>query len=273
MTCDPVIVTGASGGIGLAVVRRLVGQGGPVAALSRTRGDLQPLLERSDATSLRWYCCDVTDVDQVAAAVAAAATALGGLASVVCAAGAGVFGSVEDTPDAVALDQFDVNYHGVVRTIRAALPSLRHSQGRIAVVGSLAGRAPMPYQTHYSAAKAALEALTLALSCELRSAGIRVSLIEPGDIRTRFLDAMPWIPASAAYAAEWERVAAVVRTTFADAPAPDVVARVVTRALAARRPRSRYTVGPSRVLVAAATRALPDRVNLRLIRRHFALSR
>ena len=60
------------------------------------------------------------------------------------------------------------------------------------VVGSLAGRAPIPFQAHYSASKAAVDALTLSLRNELHSTGVAVSLVEPGDIRTEFNERMDW---------------------------------------------------------------------------------
>jgi short-subunit dehydrogenase len=140
----------------------------------------------------------------------------------------------------------------------------------VVVVGSLAGRAPIPFQAHYSATKAALEALTLALRMEVAPHGVRVSLVEPGDIRTSFNDHMDWgTHDGPPYADRRGRCERVVRESVPKAPGPEVVAAVIHRALTTRKPRVRYTVGPDSILVPMARRLLPDWLSLALIRDHF----
>jgi short-subunit dehydrogenase len=142
------------------------------------------------------------------------------------------------------------------------------------VVGSLAGRAPIPFQAHYSASKAALDALTLALRTEVAPLGVAVSLVEPGDIHTPFNDNMDWGTDGQGRSpyAEWRvRCERVVRASLPHAPGPQVVAATIHRALTARRPRVRYTVGPDSILVPLGRRILPDWLTLILIRRHFDL--
>jgi NAD(P)-dependent dehydrogenase (short-subunit alcohol dehydrogenase family) len=199
--------------------------------------------------------------------------AAGRLDAVVACAGYSVFGSVEELPLAKAREQFETNVLGTLSVLRAVLPHLRAARGRVAVVGSLAGRAPIPFQAHYSATKAALDALTLALRIEVAPFGVGVSLVEPGDIRTPFNDNMDWDPeASRVHSPYAERRAScerVVRESLPKAPGPEVVAAVVLRALTARHPRVRYTVGPDSILVPLGRRLLPDRATLALIRDHF----
>jgi NAD(P)-dependent dehydrogenase (short-subunit alcohol dehydrogenase family) len=146
-------------------------------------------------------------------------------------------------------------------------------EGRIVLVGSLAGRAPLPFQAHYSASKAAVDALALALRNELQGTGVRVSLVEPGDVKTAFNERMDWGEAreASAYGARIRRCEDVVRAALPRAPGPEVVARVIARALRARRPRVRYTVGPEAWSVPLGRRLLPDALSLALIRRHFAV--
>ena len=145
-------------------------------------------------------------------------------------------------------------------------------RGRVVVVGSLAGRAPIPFQAHYSATKAALEALTLALRLEVAPFGIVVSLVEPGDIQTPFNDHMEWgDPTRSVYGARLRSCEGVVRESLPKAPGPHLVAEAIHRALTARRPRVRYTVGPDSWLVPLGRRLLPDWLSLALIREHFKL--
>lgn len=267
---DPrtVLVTGASSGIGRASAELLAGRGFRVFGASRRPPD-PPLTGLRDP----WLSTDVRDQSAVRGALAALLSAAGRLDAVVCCAGYSVFGSVEEVSLEKARAQFETNVLGTLTVLRAALPSLRATRGRVVVVGSLAGRAPIPFQAHYSATKAALESLTLALRLEVAPLGVGVSLVEPGDIRTPFNDNMDWdaedpLPHSP-YASPRARCARVVRASLPKAPGPEIVAAVVWRALTARRPRVRYTVGPDSRLVPLGRRLLPDRAALALIKRHF----
>jgi NAD(P)-dependent dehydrogenase (short-subunit alcohol dehydrogenase family) len=214
---------------------------------------------------------ELRDDSSVVEGVKSAIDKLGALDALVCNAGIGVFGSIEEVPLSAAREQFETNWFGTLRVLRAALPELRRARSaRIAIVGSLAGRAPIPFQAHYSASKAALEALARALHNELFGTSVRVSLIEPGDIRTGFNDATDFdLVRHSSYGDRVLRCRAVIERSLDNAPGPEVVARAILRALTARSPRIRYTVGPDSRLVSFAHRWLPERLGLRLIRRHF----
>lgn len=260
-----VLVTGASSGIGAAAAQRLAARGFRVWGSSRS--------PRADADGIRWLTLDVRDEDSVRRAVGRLLDAEGGaLHGAVCNAGFGIFGSVEETPMARARAQFETNVFGVLHTLRAVLPPLRAARaGRIAIVGSLAGRAPIPFQAHYSATKAAVDALALALHNEVRALGIHVALIEPGDVATPFNDATDWggAAAASAYGAPIQNTERLIRELLPKAPGPEVVARAILHALSARRPRVRYAVGADSRLVPLGKRLLPDRALLALIRDHF----
>jgi NAD(P)-dependent dehydrogenase (short-subunit alcohol dehydrogenase family) len=263
-----VLITGASSGIGAAVAERLAASGFEVFGTSR-----KPDRLHSGAPPIQWVAMDVCDDASVAAGVAEVIERAGGLDAVVCNAGYGIFGSVEEVTMAEARAQLETNFFGVLRTVRAALPHLRErGRGRIVVVGSLAGRSPIPFQAHYSASKAALDALVLALVNELHPHGVHVSLVEPGDINTPFNDATDFSRSeSSVYADRIRRCRRVIEETLPKSPGPEVVAKAVHRALAARRPRTRYPVGPESWLVPLGRRLLPDRWVLRSIRSHFDL--
>jgi NAD(P)-dependent dehydrogenase (short-subunit alcohol dehydrogenase family) len=261
-----VLITGASSGIGAATADVLSRSGFRVAGTSR-----DPERAKARAPHIEWIAMDVCDDDSVVGGVKQAIDRIGAIDTLICNAGIGIFGSVEEVPLYAARAQFETNWFGTLRVLRAALPELRRSSpSRVAIVGSLAGRAPIPFQAHYSASKAALDSLALALHNELFGTGVRVSLIEPGDIRTGFNDATDFeLVRESSYGERVVRCRDVIERELQSAPGPEIVARVIERAITARRPRIRYAVGPDARLVPLARRWLPERLGLRLIRRHF----
>jgi len=225
----------------------------------------------SSDSAVSWLALDVTDDASVARALDAMRSDVGEIDAVVCNAGMSIFGSVEETSVEAAQRQFETNYFGVLRVLRGVLPAMRtRGYGRVVLVGSLAGRAPIPFQSHYSSTKAAIDALALALRNEIGPLGIGVSLVEPGDIATPFNDAMDWgDTASSAYGARIRACEEHIRESLPKAPPPSVVARAIERALTARRPRVRYAVGDASWIVPIGRRLLPDAATVELLRRNF----
>jgi len=268
------LITGASRGIGLATAIELAGRGYRVFGTSR-----KPRERREGEPAIDWLEMDVCDDTSVRAAFDALHARTEVIDALVCSAGYGIFGAVEEVSLEAAHAQLETNYFGTLRVVQRALPAMRErASGRIVLVGSLAGRAPNPFQSHYSSSKAAVDALVLALYNEVRGLGLHVSLVEPGDINTPFNEAMDWDDTgdasqrgSSPYAAALESCEQVVREALPKAPGPEIVARTIAKALGARRPRVRYTVGPDSWLVPIGRRLLPDRLSLRLIRDHFRL--
>ncbi len=261
-----VLITGASSGIGAATAELLAQRDFQVFGTSR-----HPSAAASRTPQVDWIQMDVGDEEAVRKGVAQVLAAAGRLDALVCNAGIGIFGSIEEVSLESAQQQFDTNVFGVLRILRAVLPHMRESgAGRIVLVGSLSGRAPVPFFAHYSASKAAVEALALALRNEVGALGIRVSLVEPGDINTPFNDAMEWQdPGNSSYGERIRRCRDVMVDSLPQAPGPELVARVIERALSSRRPRVRYPVGPDSLAVPLGRRFLPDWLSLRLIRSHF----
>lgn len=259
-----VLITGGTSGIGAAAAEALAKRGFQVYVTSRNEPP-QPV------PGSKWVRMDVCDAESVASGVSEVLAAAGSIDHLVCNAGFGIFGSIEEVTDEAAQRQLDTNFHGVLRTLRAVLPHMREARsGRIALVGSLSGRAPIPFQAHYSASKAAVEALAMSLSNEVKDFGIRVSLIEPGDINTPFNDAMAWeADEDSPYGDKIRACEQVVRDSLPKAPGPEVIANVIVKALTASRPRFRYPAGPDSLLVPIARRLLPDWIALKLIADHF----
>jgi NAD(P)-dependent dehydrogenase (short-subunit alcohol dehydrogenase family) len=264
-----VLVTGASSGIGLATSNHLAALGDRVFGTSRSKR------EQAADDPIQWIVMDVCDDASVTSGVEAVIAAAGRIDAVVCNAGFGIFGSVEDVTIEDARAQLETNFFGVLRVLRAVLPCMRAAgEGRVILVGSLAGRAPIPFQAHYSASKAAVDALACALRSELQPFGVHISLIEPGDIDTPFNHAMDWStnPEKSAYRGQLERSEQAIRENLPRSPKPEAVARCIARALGSRRPRVRYAVGDyTAVLVPIAKRLLPDWLGLKLIRDHYGL--
>lgn len=128
---------------------------------------------------------DVTDRDQIAAAVAAADAVFGGIDVLVNNAGHGYLSAVEEGEDAEVRKLFDVNYFGAVDMIKAVLPGMRaRGCGHIVNISSMTGLVANPPNAYYSSTKFALEAVTEALAAEVRPLGIKVTAIEPGAFRT-----------------------------------------------------------------------------------------
>jgi len=174
------LVTGGASGIGRAIAAAALSRGASVAVL-----DLDP---RGSPDGAIGFVADVSDSESVDAAVAVAATALGGIDIVANNAGIGAQGTVETN----SLDEwhhvFNINVFGMVRVMQAALPHLRRSD-HAAVVNtcSIAATAGLPERALYSATKGAVLSLTLAMAADHLHEGIRVNCVNPGTTDT------PWI--------------------------------------------------------------------------------
>ena len=173
-----VMITGGSSGIGLCTAAALRDRGCKVYELSR---------RDSEVTGITHIKCDVTDEAQIAAAVGQVMAESGRIDVLINNAGFGISGAVEFTDTAEAQRLFDVNFFGMVRMNHAVLPLMRQQGGgRIVNLSSVAAPVPIPFQTYYSAGKAAVNSYTMALSNEVKPFGITVCAVMPGDIKTGF---------------------------------------------------------------------------------------
>ncbi len=176
-----VIITGGSSGIGLCTAAALRDRGCKVYELSR---------RDSEVTGITHIKCDVTDEAQIAAAVGQVMAESGRIDILINNAGFGISGAVEFTDTTDVRRLFDVNFFGMVRMNRAVLPLMRRQGGgRIVNLSSVAAPVPIPFQTYYSAGKAAVNSYTMALSNEVKPFGITVCAVMPGDIKTGFTSA------------------------------------------------------------------------------------
>lgn len=176
-----VVVTGGNSGIGKYTAEAFAKKGCKVYDLSRREIINEGIVHIST---------DVTDENQVAASVAEIIAQQGKIDILINCAGFGISGAVEFTQIYDAKKQFDVNFFGTVNVTKAVLPYMREKRcGRIVNISSVAAVAHIPFQTYYSASKAAIESYTCALANEVRPFGISVTSIQPGDICTPFTQA------------------------------------------------------------------------------------
>ncbi|MFC8181725.1 SDR family oxidoreductase [Rhodococcus sp. NPDC057297] len=177
-------VTGASRGFGREFVIAALERGDRVAATARNTDTLSDLVDTYGEAVLPLRL-DVTDRDEVFAAVAAAHENFGALDVVVNNAGYGLFGTVEEITEQQLRDQFETNLFGVFHVTQAVLPILREQgSGHIVQISTIGGVAAFPTLGGYHASKWALEGLTESLAQEVAGFGIQVTIIEPGGFDT-----------------------------------------------------------------------------------------
>ncbi len=239
MKSKTALVTGASSGIGKATAERLATAGYKVYGTSR-RG------AQTGQRSFEMLPLDVTSDESVEAAVNELMRLEGRIDLLVNNAGFGVApAGAEESSIEQARSIFDTNFFGIVRMTRAVVPHMRQQgSGRIINIGSVLGFLPMPYGALYTATKHAIEGYSESLDHELRTRGIRVSVIEPAYTKTPF-DAN-FLEPDAKLDAYREARAAVnkrVKEVMATAEEPRVVADVVLKAASAARPKLRYPAG------------------------------
>jgi NAD(P)-dependent dehydrogenase (short-subunit alcohol dehydrogenase family) len=212
---------------------------------------------------------DVTDPDGVARAVAG----IEELDALVDNAGIGIAGPLEVFPADELTRQLDVNVVGQLRVVQALLPALRRRRGRIVVMGSISGRSALPFLGAYAMSKFALEAMADALRVELAPFGIHVAIVEPGTIATPIwtkpqrsaADLSP--EAAELYGERLDRFRRLAAQRSANNAVPaDEVAKAVEHALTAKKPNTRYLVGPD-AKRRARVQKLPDRLRDKVLTR------
>ena len=233
------LITGASSGIGKATAERLATAGYTVYGTSR-RGT------REGHLPFTMLPLDVTHDESVNAAVGKVIELEGRIDLLVNNAGFGVApAAAEESSITQAQAIFDTNFMGIVRMTRAVVPHMRRQgSGRIINIGSVLGFLPLPFGALYAATKHAIEGYSESLDHELRTRGIRVSVVEPAYTRTRF-DANFMEPD--AKLEEYNEIrtslAGTLKAVMDVADPPAVVADVVLEAARATRPKLRYTAG------------------------------
>ncbi len=230
-----ILVTGASSGIGAAILSRLARDGHWVFGTQRSGAG-------KNADGVEMLTLDVRSDDSVTRCVQAFLQRTGRIDVLINNAGYLQSGAVEEVSIEQAKEQFDTNYFGVVRMLKSVLPTMRaQKDGLLATTSSLAGMVPLPFWGHYNASKFAIEGLMETLRYELKPMGIRVAMVEAGAIKTPFY-AEPQAAAMAEYSPWRDRFFRTMNGFEEQAPDPDVVADVFSRIVRSESPALRNTV-------------------------------
>jgi NAD(P)-dependent dehydrogenase (short-subunit alcohol dehydrogenase family) len=271
-----VLITGCSSGIGEATALRLARSGWTVYASARRPERLEGL----QRAGCRTLALDVTDEGSMRAAVERVEREQGAVGALVNNAGYSLSGVLETVAMEEVRRQFETNVFGLLRLTQLVLPGMRRQGwGRVVNVGSMGGRLTFPGGGVYHATKHALEALSDALRFEVRGFGVDVVLIQPGLIRTEFSQTAVGGMTGVDEAGPYRELSRAVRRNTVEGyrkgplarlgGEPDAVARVIERALEARRPRTRYTVTASARVLLAQRALVPDRVWDALLRTQY----
>jgi NAD(P)-dependent dehydrogenase (short-subunit alcohol dehydrogenase family) len=262
-----VLVTGSSSGIGKACCDRLANSGRRVYGSCRTQYAGQ---------GWQYTRLDVNDEYSAHRAIEEVANREGCIDALVHCAGSSLAGSVEDTTVDEAKVQFDTNFFGTVRVLRAVLPVMRkQGHGKIIVIGSIGGLIALPFIAHYSASKFALNGLIEALRLEVAPWGIDATILHLGDFNTA-ISANQVCSRNATvaspYFAAFQQAIDLYDRNVRSARSPDVVAYKVESLLSRRHLPARCVVGsPIEVFALAMKAVMPPRGFEYLFRRRYGL--
>lgn len=241
-----ILITGASSGIGYDAAQTLAQQGHKVYAAARRVEKMEPL----KADGVTPMAMDVTDSQSMATGVQAVLEAEGRIDVLINNAGYGYFGAIENVSMDEARRQVEVNLFGLAELTKLVLPHMRRQgSGRIINTSSIAGKMVMPFGGWYHVTKFSVEAFSDALRMEVKPFGIKVSLIEPGGIKTdwgiiaarHLKESSVGTPYEQAALLEADLLHKAYTGNYLSAPA--VVTRAILRAVNSPCPRARYRIG------------------------------
>lgn len=257
------LITGGTSGIGLYTAKAMADGGYIVYEISR---------REQGNDYVHHFRGDITDESTLAPVVDAIIEREGHIDVVINNAGFGISGAVEFTPTSDAIKQFDVNFFGMVRMNRLILPVMRRQgYGRIINISSVAGAIPIPFQTYYSATKAAMNSYTMSLANEVRDFGISVCCVQPGDIRTGFTDArMKCEQGDDIYRGKISKSVGGMERDEQSGMSAEGAGRFIYRVATRRCVKPVYTIGLFYQLVCLLTRVLPRRVQNFIVGRMYA---
>ena len=261
-----VLVTGASSGIGKETSRLFAKNGYTVFGVSRR---IEEKREEYGEGSVTYLKMDVTDKDSIQRVL----DAIGDFSILIHSAGFGIAGSAEDSDISMVRLQEETDYYGVLLLNSLALPILRkHDKSLVVAVSSIAARVPLPFQGHYSAAKYALEAYMGALRNEIREFGVRVSVVEPGDLSTGFTSKRKKaISDNSPYSSLYNRAIKEIEKDEKEGGEPIDAAKVIFSLTKRKNPPYRKAVGLTYKTLMFLLRFFPDRLTLFILRKMYNL--
>jgi NAD(P)-dependent dehydrogenase (short-subunit alcohol dehydrogenase family) len=263
-----VLITGGSSGIGKSIGEFLHHKGFVVYGTSRNP-------ERILNSVFPLIALDVRDADSIRLAVAKVITASGRLDVVINNAGVGITGPLEEIPMEEIKNNFETNFFGPIEVMKAALPQMRSQQsGLIINITSIAGYMGLPYRSVYSASKGALELITEALRMEVKSFGIQITNIAPGDFATNIAAGRFHAPVikGSAYELPYGNNLKTMDDHVDSGSNPNEMAEAVFAIIQNPSPKIHYKVGAfMQKFSIVLKRILPDKVYEKMLMNHYKL--
>lgn len=266
------VITGASSGIGLATAILLEKKGWIVYALSRSGKSKQGGICSPNIIHLK---ADVNDTYTLNNALNHILSQQKQIDALICNAGNGIAGAIEDTSTEEANYQFQTTFFGVHNTICTFLPQMRNQKnGKIIIISSVAGFVPIPFQAFYAAAKSALLSYAKSLSMEIKPFGLQCCAILPGDTKTHFTSNRIIVERATSpnspYAATMRQSVHKMEEDEKKGIAAEVIAQYIVKQLQQKRMAPVMVPCVQYKLIAFLLRILPNRIALYFIGRLYA---
>lgn len=263
-----VLITGGSSGIGKAIGEFLHHKGFVVYGTSRNP-------DRIVNSIFPLVALDVRNSESIRAAVAKIISRSGRLDIVINNAGVGITGPLEEIPLEEIKNNFETNFFGPIDVMKAALPQMRaQKSGLIINITSIAGYMGLPYRSVYSASKGALELITEALRMEVKSFGIHITNVAPGDFATNIASGRYHAPVikDSAYEVSYGKSLRTMDEHVDEGSNPNQMAEAVYKIIQTKEPNVHYKVGAfMQKFSIVLKRILPDKVYEKMLMNHFKL--
>jgi NAD(P)-dependent dehydrogenase (short-subunit alcohol dehydrogenase family) len=263
-----ILITGGSSGIGKAIGEFLHHKGFTVYGTSRNP-------EKIVNSVFPLIALDVRNSESIAHAVSQVITVSGRIDVLINNAGVGITGPLEEIPTAEIKNNFETNFFGPIELMKAVLPQMRtQKSGLIINITSIAGYMGLPYRSIYSASKGALELITEALRMEVKSFGICITNIAPGDFATNIATGRFHAPLSPAspYAKPYGNIMATMNNHVDSGSDPAEMAAAVYRIIQTPGPAIHYKVGAfMQKFSIVLKRILPDTIYEKMLMNHYKL--
>lgn len=263
-----VLITGGSSGIGKSVGEFLTQKGFIVYGTSRNP-------ERSSDSQFKLVKLDVSDQESIEKAIQTVISESGHLDVLINNAGAGITGPIEEIPDTEIQRNFETNFFGPIRVIKAVLPQMRsQNSGLIINVTSIAAYMGLPYRGVYSASKGALELLTEAFRMEIKSFNIHMTNVAPGDFATNIAAGRYHAPIleNSPYKKPYGDTLNLMDAHVSGGKDPQLMAAAIFKIINTPNPKIHYKVGEfMQKFSIVLKRILPDKVYEKMLMKHYKL--
>lgn len=260
-----VLITGASSGIGLEVARQLKEKGMRVYAASRRGGSSEKA--KNGNGEIIPVKMDVNIESDIQTVLSLILKENNRLDAVICNAGNGIAGSIEDTSEEELRFQMETNFFGTVKTIQACLPVFRkQGYGKIMATSSVAAVVPLPYQAFYSAGKSAVSIFMQALYMETKHFGIQCCTVLPGDTKTGFTSSRKYTIKSqssdSAYAEKMKKSVSKMEKDEQNGMEASFIAQKMVKQIMRKRMKLTVIPGIQYKLICFAFKIIPTRLRL-----------